>query len=627
MCGIAGFTRFGDSPIEPGNVIRSMTGCLQHRGPDGDGFYHDQGLEFGHQRLSIIDPSHGEQPMSSQDGRHHLILNGEIYNYIELRDELEKQGVSFRNKSDTEVLLHHFIRHGEGGLPEVNGMFAFAVWDRIRQELFLARDRMGIKPLYYARVAGDLVFASEIKAILRYPGLSHELDRHAVSDFFSFGYIPAPRTIYSQIKKLPPGHWLTFRRSHFELKCYWDIPLHEQAHHGMPEHEASARLSELIDDSVRLHLRSDVPVGLFLSGGLDSSFLTAKVATLRAGIKSFSIGFNEPSYDESDYARLVSSEYGTAHHHAVLTSTHAAELVPSILDRMDEPLGDASLIPTHFLAQTSARHVKVALGGDGADELFAGYPSFAAHDAMEKLNRWPRLIRAVEAAVTRSPASDGYASFRYHAGQFLKGASLPAADRFLLWMGIFSEAEKNRLFSPEFIRELPSREPQIDNRIHINYSRIPPGLNRLLYLCGKFYLQEGVLVKVDRASMAHSLEVRVPYLDHRLVEFMSGLPPNLKLRGVTGKYLLKKAAARLLPSRIVHRRKAGFMMPLASWIRGPFKPFIEEVLSESAIRRSGILAPPLVRIMLDDHYAGRRDHRKAIWSLLVFQAWHLNNGR
>lgn len=623
MCGIAGFIKSNQPPEEASSIIRRMTSSLVHRGPDGEGYYSDERIELGHRRLSIIDLDMGDQPMTCADGRYRIVYNGEIYNYIELRRQLESRGVRFRTRSDTEVLLQQYATHGPDGLHDVNGMFALAIWDAWEQSLFLARDRIGIKPLHYAEINQTIIFASEIKAMLRHPLVRRDINLPSIGKYFSYGYIPAPDTVYQDIRKLEPGHYLMFRKGRAEVNTYWDIPLADFSLSGNPVDECADMFMSLFREAVEKQLRSDVPVGVFLSGGIDSSLITAVAARhYGKGLASFSIGFDEAGYDESAYARLVSEQFETQHHHEVLTPGKAAALLPVIMDDLDEPFGDASVVPTRFLSSLAAGQVKVALGGDGGDELFAGYPSFMAHKVMERISVLPVSWReTLVRAARRLPVSSGYASVGYLADQFFKGAGISPEIRFMIWMGAYGNDQKRDLFTAAVQHEIHRANPFEDVVRHARKSRLAGSFERLLYVCMKMYLQDGVLVKVDRASMAHSLEVRVPYLDHHLVEFVSGLPSTHKLRGITSKYLLKKAARDILPSRIINRRKNGFMMPLADWIRGDFRPLIEDLCSPQRIRDGGLFNPDFVSSMLGQHFNGQRDHRKLIWTLLAFQCW------
>lgn len=623
MCGIAGFTTFGGGADRAEDILRAMTATLQPRGPDGEGYHAAPPVALGHRRLSIIDLEGGAQPMSATDGRYWIVYNGEIYNYIELRTELEARGQVFSTHSDTEVLLRQFALDGMEGVKRLNGMFAFAIWDRDEQRLWLGRDRIGIKPLFYAVCGGDLVFASELKALLRHPAVPRSLDRLSVSKYLTYGYVPAPHTMYEGVRKLEAGAVLAFDRRGTRHDFYWDIPLTDRPVDPGTREECAAELRRLLERSVRRHLRSDVPVGSFLSGGIDSGVVTALAAReTRGRLQTFSIRFEEDSYDESPYAAEVARRYGTEHHHEVLSRQRAAELLPDALALPDEPLADASLLPTWLLSKYTAGHVKVALSGDGGDELFAGYPSFQAHKIVERLSFLPAAWRdGLNRLARRIPVSHRYASLEYLAQQFFKGAGLSPEIRFLLWMGCFGNSEKKALLAAPIREQLALQDPYEDVYRHLARSGLSDSFARLLYLCMKMYLQDGVLVKVDRASMAHSLEVRVPLLDPPLVEFAARLRPEYKLNGLTTKYLFKLAARDLLPRRIIRRRKAGFMIPLASWLGQDLRAFVEEACDPAEIRKDGLFEPAFVETLLKEHFHQVRDHRKTLWALFCFQAW------
>lgn len=624
MCGFAGFTKTIARNIDPGVCIQSMTSLLGHRGPDASSFFSDDHIELGHTRLSIIDLDAGKQPMASGDGRYHIVCNGEIYNYIELRAQLESRGVCFRTRSDTEALLYQYIVHGLAGLSDLNGMFAFAIWDCLERTLFIARDRMGIKPFHYARINDDLIFGSEIKSVLQHPAVKPDVNVSAVSKYLSYGNVPAPDTIYRDIRKLEPGHYLVWKNGSVECGCYWDIPLSDHSLCGDRINESMDKVVALLDDSVTKRFRADVPVGVFLSGGLDSSLITALAARSQpGGLASFSLGFEESSYDESGYAEEVARFCGTKHHHTILTAQAAAASVPRILDRLDEPFGDASIVPTYCLSQFASGHVKTVMGGDGADELFAGYPAFAAHKVMERLSVLPPSWRdRLIAAAKHIPVTSSYASAGYLLDQFFKGTGIAPDIRFMIWMGIFGNEQKSRLLHADLKEHCLRDNPFEDVVKYVRQSGLSDGIARLIYISSKMYLQDGVLVKVDRASMANSLEVRVPYLDHNLVEYVSGMPSRYKLKGLTTKYLLKKIAADYLPQRIINRRKSGFMMPLADWIRGDLRDLIFDVCGPDMIRSAGMFNPDEVGRMLHDHDCGKRDYRKMIWALFTFQYWY-----
>jgi asparagine synthase (glutamine-hydrolysing) len=623
MCGIAGFTTLRARPDQARERIREMTGALAHRGPDGEGYYEDPHIQLGHRRLSIIDLPGGAQPMATADGRYQLVFNGEIYNYLELRQELEGRGARFATVSDTEVLLQQCARLGPAGLDGLNGMFAFALWDRDRRELLLARDRLGKKPLYYAPLHGELIFASELKSLLRHPGLERKLDVLSVSKYFTFGYIPAPHTIFEGIFKLEPGHYLVFRDGELRKVCYWDIPMEDYPISGKNVDECASDVLALLRDSVIKRLRSDVPLGVFLSGGIDSSAITALAAPSITGrLHTFSVGFEESSYDESPYARQVAERYGTEHHHEVLSLQRAVGLMPEVMQIMDEPFGDASILPTYLLSQFTVRHVKVCLGGDGGDELFAGYPSFQAHKLMERLSFLPTSWRdALVRWARRIPVSHRYASLDFLVQQFFKGAGISPEIRFFLWMGCYGNDQKRQLLSPEVQQELIRKNPFEDILNYVRQSRLVRDFERIQYLCMKMYLQDDILVKVDRASMAHGLEVRAPFLDHNLVEYAAGIQSAYKLHGFTTKYVLKRAVRDLLPPAIVHRRKAGFMIPVATWLARDLRPQLEELCAPDELAKVGLFNVEYVQQMLRDHFASARDYRKQLWSLLAFLLW------
>jgi len=604
-----------------------MTRALAHRGPDGEGYYHDEHVSMGHRRLSIIDLGGGSQPMSTPDGRYTIIYNGEIYNFIELRAALEARGCIFHSHSDTEVLLQQIVVHGIAGLQELNGIFAFAIWDRERQELTLVRDRMGVKPLYFGVAGGNLFFASEMKGLFPYPGFRRDLDELSISKYFTYTYIPAPHTAFTGIQKLEPGGLLVFGRGGISRReIYWDIPIEDNPVNTAPIGECARDLRVLLRDAVRKQLRSDVPVGVFLSGGIDSSAITALAAEVSSQkIQTFSIGFEESTYDESPYARMVAERFDTQHHHEILSPARALEMLPKVMNSLDEPFGDASILPTTLLSQFTSRHVKVALGGDGGDELFAGYPSFQAHRLMERISFLPVSWRDALIRMARKlPVSHRYASVEFLVQQFFKGAGVSPEIRFFLWMGSYGNEQKRSLLSDRLRERLIRGNPYEDIINYIKQSGLTRDFERLQYLCMKLYMQDGILTKVDRASMAHGLEVRVPFLDHDVVAFAARMHPDYKLHGLSTKYVLKKSMQHDLPPVILKRRKAGFMIPLAAWLANELRPMVEDYCNEAEIAKSGLFNPVFVRTMLDDHFSRRRDYRKMIWTLMAFQIWKRN---
>lgn len=628
MCGIAGFTTLRNKVASPGAVVRRMADSIRARGPDGDGYFVDGDVALGHRRLSIIDVAGGAQPVATADGRFQFIYNGELYNYVELRADLEARGVKFTTHSDTEVLLYALAEFGTEGLQRCSGMFAFALWDRQEKSLLLARDRLGIKPLYYAVADGDIVFGSEMKVLLQHPAVKKKIAPLSVSKFLTYGYVPAPHTIFEDVHKLEAGEWLKFSAAGVKREKYWDIPLADNPLSDSNVDEQAEELREILGDSVRTHLRSDVPVGVFLSGGIDSSAMVALAARqVSQKLHTFSIGFEEASYDESDYAKQVARMYGTEHHHEILSSSRAVAMLPEVMKILDEPFADASILPTYLLSQFTAKSVKCCIGGDGGDELFAGYPSFQAHKVTEKLSFLPTSWRdGLNRWARKLPVSHGYASLEFLLGQFFKGAGISPEIRFFLWMGPFGNEQKRAVLSQNIQQSLLRQNPYEDILNHVKQSGLVSDFERILYLCTKLYLGEGVLQKVDRASMANSLEVRVPFLDHGVVEFAARMPSVYKLHGLTTKFILKRAMKGLLPDNIINRRKAGFMIPLATWIKNDLRDMVEDLCSEERLRRDGIFNPVGVRRFIDEHFNDQRDHRKLIWTLLAFQKWRSDYG-
>ena len=623
MCGIAGFTTHRHQPEKPEVALAGMTHALSHRGPDAEGAYSDPAIRLGHRRLSILDLAGGAQPMSSADGRWHIVFNGEIYNYVELRRDLEARGVVFQTQSDTEVLLQAWAEDGADCLPRLNGMFAFAIWDAREKRLTLARDPLGIKPLYYANHRGELLFASELRSLLRYPGFKPGLDPTSINKYLAFGYIPAPSTAYAGVRKLEPGQVVIWSPAGRRTEYFWDLPIEDNPVGAGTFDESAEATRDLLREAVRYQLRSDVEVGILLSGGIDSSAVAALAAPL-AGRKlhSFSIGFQEASYNELPFAEMVARKVGTEHHHQTLTPTDVAGALPQIYRGLDEPLGDASLVPTWFLSRLAASKVKTVLGGDGGDELFAGYPSFQAHLLMERLSFLPVGVRdAINHLIQRMPVSHNYKSIPFLLAQFLKGLGLPAEIRFLLWMGACGNAERRDLLAPEVRNEL-HRHNAFEDVTRLAYrSGLSGGLERIFYLCTKLYLQECVLMKVDRASMAHSLEVRVPFLDIDLVTHAFSLRADYKLRGRQTKLILKEALKNDLPPAILQRKKAGFAMPVAAWLQQDLKSWAQDLTDPSLIQSTGVLDPAAVRRMTEEHLNRRADHRRSLWSVLAFLAW------
>ncbi len=622
MCGIVGnVLARADRTPDPA-VLKRMNDRIAHRGPDDEGFFVQGPAGLAMRRLKIIDLATGHQPMSNEDRHVWLVFNGEIYNYRELTRTLSARGHVFATRSDTEVIVHGWEERGLGVLAELEGMFAFAIWDEPTRTLVLARDRLGIKPLYYAVLPDQIVFASELKALVEHPAVDRTLDLTALSRYLAHEYVPAPHAIFRSIRKLPAGHWLTYTEGRLKVEPYWDVAFHRRG--TVSEAGALEELRATLDLSVRQHLISDVPLGMFLSGGIDSSAVAAFAARHAPGrLKTFSIGFEDASFDESAHARRVAEALDTDHHEEILGPRAALDLVARLPELLDEPLGDASLIPTYLLSRFTRRSVTVALSGDGGDELFAGYPTYQAHRlarAFELVPRWLRrgLIRPV---VERLPVSFANLSLDFRLKRFVEGMEYAGVERHAAWLGSFTPAEQRELFTPDALARMETSPSYDAFHETIAHATTAEGLERMLYLDLKGYLGEGVLSKVDRASMACSLEVRVPLLDRRVVELAASFPMSLKLRGLTTKWALKRSVRDMLPGAIIERPKKGFGIPLGHWFRGELRPLLREACASNAIRRAGLFRPQAVERLLGEHETGRRDHRKKLYTLLAFQLW------
>ena len=623
MCGIAGYVHRDRSRPAEAPLLRSMTETLAHRGPDEEGYLLDGEAGLGMRRLRILDLEGGSQPIYNEDRTVGTVFNGEIYNFQELRRDLEARGHTFRTDVDTEVIVHQYEEDGPDCLQRFNGMFALAVWDGRRRRLLLARDRLGIKPLHYLEGPSAFVFGSEIKALLRHPDATFELDPRALARYLTHECVPAPRSIFRDIRKLPPGHRLLLESGTATVERWWRIPFS-----GGPVpadlDAATEELDSLISEAVRRRLISDVPLGAFLSGGIDSSTVVAYMQRhATSPVKTFNIGFRERSFDESDPARMVARHLGTEHHEATFGADEMLELVPRLGELLDEPLGDTSVFPTYLLSQFTKERVTVALSGDGGDEMFAGYPTYPAHRAFRIYDRLPRALRrGIIGPLVRSlPVSTRNFSLDFVAKRFISADGLPALERHVVWMGAFAPDGLQRVLSPELRRALADDDPFEDARRLWDECDAHDDLSRILHLDMRTYMQDDILTKVDRTSMMHSLEVRVPLLDHHVVEFAARLPIDWKLKGWTTKHLLKRLARRTLPARIVTRRKKGFGAPVAAWLRGPLRDLAADLFSADRLRRSGLFDPDEVGRLLDDHLAGRADHRKPLFTLLVFELW------
>ena len=622
MCGIAGFVN-RDGEAADRAVLSRMTASLAHRGPDGDGLWVDGPAALGHRRLSIIDVGGGGQPMSNEDGTVWVSFNGEIYNDPALRADLIARGHTFRTGCDTESLVHLYEDHGADFARHLNGMFALAIWDIPQHRLVLARDRMGQKPLYYAETArGGLVFGSEPKALLDHPDVARRLDPRSLARYLFYEYVPGPHAIWEGMRKLPPGHVLIRENGSTTLARFWDSPDPAPEAEGSEAAfaDASNRFWHEFRAAVGRHRRSDVPLGVFLSGGLDSSSVAAALAELEPaqGIRTFSIGFEDPSFDESGHARAVADHLGTDHRERLFSAETVMELLPEVAGWLDEPFGDASILPTHLLSRFAREEVTVALGGDGADELLAGYPTFGIERASGLFGRLPRPARMFAgAAVGLLPVDHGNYSLDFKLKQFLRGAGEPPSLAHQRWLGSFSGRE-----IAEVLVDPGGFDVEAEHVARAaGLGRGLDPLTRSLRLYQDTYLPDDILTKVDRASMACGLEVRAPFLDAELVNAVQRMPASFKLGRGRSKRLLKEAAGPRLPPSILARPKKGFGIPVARWLRGPLGPMMDRLLDRDRLASQGLFRPDAVARRVAEHRAGVRDHRKPLWTLLMFQLW------
>lgn len=585
-----------------------MTNSMTHRGPDDAGFFVDGDVGLGHRRLSIIDLSPlGHQPMVSADGNIMIVFNGEIYNFRDVRRELEQKGYSFRSESDTEVIIAAYAAYGTACFKKLNGMFAIGLYDKRHHRLVLARDRMGKKPLYWSIMGGTLLFGSELKALMEHPAFKKEIDPLSFQKYLAFDYIPTPHTIFKNVYKLEPGHCLAYENGQIQKEKFWDIEFRNQE---FPE--LLTEMDRRLNDAVKRRLVADVPLGVFLSGGLDSSTI-AYYAQKNSGrpIETFSIAFEEKSFDESSYARKVAKQLGTNHHEELLQAKDAIDLIPHVAEFLDEPMADYSIIPTYLLSKFTKKHVTVALGGDGGDELFFGYPTFQAERLLPFLKAGAPVLKLLEKIL---PVSHAHFNARFKIHQLLQGLRVPEQHRHHAWMGTFvSDGSRIKNHESRIFYDIDGYWEKVNNE---------PKWNRLIYLYLRTYLMDQVLVKVDRASMAASLEVRAPFLDYEFVDFVNSIDYTHKIHGLTTKYLLKELMKDKLPHDVVYRKKQGFGVPLAAWFTRELKPFVLATLAPEKTRVHGLFDADLVQKIIGEHMNKKADHRKKLWSLSVFQMWY-----
>ena len=627
MCGICGTLNLELRPVGGAELVERMSAQLEHRGPDSRGTFQRPGLALGIRRLSIIDLETGDQPLSTESGQVSWVVNGEIYNYRELRQELLGRGHRFKTKSDAEVVGHLYEETGEDCLGKLNGMFALALWDESRQRLLLARDRAGEKPLFYWRGGAELIFASEVKALLECPRISRTLNPSAVERYCLYGYIPSPETALAEIRKLPAANRMVIERGAVRIEPYWELKNYPQSGRAAATRTGPLKeeLLRRLQDAASSRLVSDVPLGVFLSGGVDSSALVALMSEFAPGnVTSFTIGFPQASFNEADYAARVARHFRTKHHVVAATETSLRESLEFLTGFLDEPLGDPAILPTYLLSRFARGFIKVALSGEGGDELFGGYPTYLGHRIAESFLRVPKFLRrrVFERLAKLLPTSGGAVPLSLFIRRFLDHCEEPSSRRHHIWLGAFPPAVVQQLFSREWRAQHGSTELFAPVEETLAGTSFEDSLLSLLYMDFQLYLADDLLVKIDRASMACSLELRTPFLDQRLVEFMTSLPAAHKVHGFKTKYLFKKALQGRLPSAILHRQKRGFSVPVAEWLRGSLKPLVEEVLGKDKLARDGIFDPEAVHRLLEEHWSRRADHRRGLWALLMFQLWH-----
>nr|WP_217344917.1 XrtA/PEP-CTERM system amidotransferase [Noviherbaspirillum sp. L7-7A]MBV0879114.1 amidotransferase 1, exosortase A system-associated [Noviherbaspirillum sp. L7-7A] len=628
MCGIVGIFDMRQMRDIDLQLLTRMNETQHHRGPTEGGVHREAGIGFGHRRLSIIDLSSGQQPLFNEDHSVVLVFNGEIYNFVALMDELTGLGHTFRTRCDTEVIVHAWEEWGEACVQRFRGMFAFALWDRNKQTMFLARDRLGIKPMYCALLAdGMFLFGSELKALMSIPGLSRELDPHAVEDYFAYGYVPEPRTIFKSAFKLQPGHMLTLKAGATTLpaqKQYWDVPF--KPHAPMSAEDAEQELIVKLRDAVQSHTVADVPLGAFLSGGVDSSAVVAMMAGMSdEPVSTCSIGFDDQAYDESEYAAEVARQYKTTHYREVVDKDDYG-LIDTLARLYDEPYADSSAIPTYRVCELARKRVTVALSGDGGDENFAGYRRYRYAMAEQR-------VRSVLPSSLRKPVfgflgnvypKADWAPRMFRAKTTFEALARDLVEGYFHGVSVMPDRVRAQLFSDGFKRSLQGYSAIEVMRGHAADSPTDDPLSLIQYVDMKTWLPGDILTKVDRASMAHALEVRVPLLDHEFVEWASGVPSSLKLRGQEGKYLLKKSLEPHLSHDVLYRDKMGFSIPLASWFRGPLRERVKQALLGPTLAATGIFNMRFLQDMVEQHQSGRRDYTAPIYTVMMFEAFLRN---
>ncbi len=625
VCGIVGIHSFREPRPIDRNLLQSMNDAITHRGPDSAGFHLEDGrIGLAMRRLSIIDVEGGTQPIANEDETVWIVFNGEIYNFRELRAELESKGHQFRTRSDTETIVHAYEEFGDDCVSKLRGMFTFAIWDARQQRLLLARDRVGVKQLFYTLIDGQLVWGSEIKALLEHPRVERRLRPAAVNHFLTYSYVPEPMTMFEGIDELRAGHLLVAERGEISVRRYWQLGYEVDRSLGIED--AAERLRAELDEAVRIRLISDVPLGGFLSGGIDSGAIVALMAQHSdAPVNTFSIGYASggDAYDERAYARNLAQRYAT-HHREFEMQPDLVSIMPSIVRAFDQPSADSTAIPTWYLSEMTRQHVTVALSGVGGDEVAAGYERYRGALFAERFGWVPGWFRRGVMAPLVNALPDPRSGHQWvqRAKRFVKTLELPFDDRYFEIISQYNASLRRELLTPEICEQIDLDEPRTHFHSIVDLVRDADPLNRALFADLKLFVPGNLLTLTDRISMAHSLEVRVPFLDHQLLEFAARIPPEFKLRGTEKKHILKRAVADLLPADFLRRRKMGFSAPLAVWFRGELRPFVEDTLSPQAIRAAGVFEPNTVRRLLDDHFERRANYDNQIWALMAFSIWY-----
>ncbi len=619
MCGIVGTVSPATPQAEIAALLRQMNDQIHHRGPDEDGFFVAEAVGLAMRRLSIIDLAGGTQPVYNENRTVVTVFNGEIYNYRELTAELQQRGHIFTTNSDTETIVHLYEEMGEECVHALRGMFALAIWDARRHQLFVARDRLGIKPLYYTQVGNQLLFASEIKALLQHPGVEARLDPTALGQYLSLKYVPAPQTLFAGISSLPPGHALIWNERGLIIKRYWDLQFVDGGSDSFSERVYAERLTDLLQESVKLHLRSDVPFGAFLSGGVDSSTIVALMSqVLDEPVKTFSVGFSSGvgESDELPYARLVAQQFQTDHHEIIVEAADFINLAEKVIWHLDQPIADQATFATYMLSTLAAQQVKMVLTGEGGDELFAGYARYVGERVSPYVRNLPSAIKATTLALSQRLPGMRRGKLALYAL-----CQPDEARRLVNWFPLFNDDMHAALISDSLKERIGtiSAATRYAERLETTTAKTP--LNRMLAVDTQYWLPDYLLLRGDKLTMAASLEARVPLLDHKLVEFAAGLPTHFKLNGWTRKYLLKQVARNLLPADVIDRKKAGFPIPIGHWFRHEARSFIHDLLSPNTVQRRGLFRPEYVANLLREHDSGFANHSTLLWGLASIELW------